>query len=303
MGPTEYHIPVLLRESIAGLTVDPKGVYLDLTYGGGGHSREILSLLSKGSLIAFDQDPDAKDKLPDSPHFQFIQHNYRFLGQFLDYLGIEKVDGILADLGVSSHHLDAPERGFSFRFDAPLDMRMNQKSELTAGEIVNQYSQENLAGILRKYGEINRPGAWSARIIRARDEKPLETTTELVDCLKPMLKRGREHKDLARVFQALRIEVNQELEGLAEMLEQALEYLKPGGRLVVISYHSLEDRLVKNFMRSGRIDGKIEKDFYGQPLSPFKVISRKVIVPQEDEMERNPRARSAKMRIAEKIDR
>lgn len=301
MKSAEYHIPVLLPESIAGLTVDPKGIYLDLTFGGGGHSHEILSLLEEGSLIAFDQDPDVLDKLPDNPHFQFVQHNYRYLGQFLDYLGIKKVDGILADLGVSSHHLDAPERGFSFRFDAPLDMRMNQKADLNAGKIVNQYSQDDLKRILRAYGELDRPGAYASRIVRAREDKPVETTTDLVDCLKPMLKRGRENKDLAKVFQALRIEVNQELDGLAEMLEQALRYLKPGGRLVVISYHSLEDRLVKNFMRSGRIDGLIEKDFYGKPLSPFKVISRKVIVPTDKEMERNSRARSAKMRIAEKI--
>jgi len=301
MGSTDYHIPVLLQESIAGLSVNPKGVYLDITFGGGGHSREILKHLDEGRLIAFDQDPDVKQYLPEDHRFQFVEHNYRFLGRFLDYLGIDQVDGILADLGVSSHHLDAPERGFSFRFEAPLDMRMNQKSSLSASEIVNQYSHKELIRIFKTYGEIDRPATWSARIIKAREEKQIQTTSNLVDCLKPLLKRGREHKDLARVFQALRIEVNKELDGLSEMLVQSLRYLKPGGRLVVISYHSLEDRLVKNFMRSGRLDGVIEKDFYGKVLSPFKLINRKVILSQPEELERNSRARSAKLRIAEKI--
>lgn len=301
MGSTDYHIPVLLRESIAGLSVNPKGVYLDLTYGGGGHSREILKLLDEGSLIAFDQDPDVKQYLSEDHRFQFVEHNYRYLGRFLDYLGFDKVDGILADLGVSSHHLDAPERGFSFRFDAPLDMRMNQKSPLSARNIVNSYSHKELTRVIKDYGEINRPAAWSAKIIKAREEKQIHTTNDLVGCLKPLLKRGKENKDLARIFQALRIEVNSELDGLAEMLEQSLRYLKPGGRLVLISYHSLEDRLVKNFMRSGRLDGIIEKDFYGNTLSPFKLINRKVILAPPEEIERNSRARSAKLRIAEKI--
>ncbi|MCK5820949.1 MAG: 16S rRNA (cytosine(1402)-N(4))-methyltransferase RsmH [Bacteroidales bacterium] len=301
MGSTDYHIPVLLRESIAGLSVDPKGVYLDLTYGGGGHSHEILRLLDDGRLVAFDQDSDVKQYLSDDHQFDFIEHNYRHYGRFLDYLGIDQVDGILADLGVSSHHLDAPERGFSFRFDAPLDMRMNQKSPISAHEIVNAYSHEELTRVIKDYGEINRPAAWSAKIIKARETKQIMTTTDLVNSLKPLLKRGRENKDLARIFQALRIEVNKELDGLAEMLEQSLRYLKPGGRLVVISYHSLEDRLVKNFMRSGRLDGVVEKDFYGNTLSPFKLINRKVILSTPEELERNSRARSAKLRIAEKI--
>ncbi|MEA1877855.1 MAG: 16S rRNA (cytosine(1402)-N(4))-methyltransferase RsmH [Bacteroidota bacterium] len=301
MGSTDYHIPVLLQESIAGLSVNPRGVYLDLTYGGGGHSREILKLLDEGSLIAFDQDPDVKQYLSEDHRFQFVEHNYRYLGRFLDYLGFDKVDGILADLGVSSHHLDAPERGFSFRFDAPLDMRMNQKSPLSARVIVNTYSHKELTRVIRDYGEINRPTVWSSKIIKAREEKQIHTTNDLVGCLKPLLKRGKENKDLARIFQALRIEVNSELDGLAEMLEQSLKYLKPGGRLVLISYHSLEDRLVKNFMRSGRLDGIIEKDFYGNTLSPFKLINRKVILAPPEEIERNSRARSAKLRIAEKI--
>jgi len=303
MGSTDYHIPVLLRESIAGLSVRPNGVYLDLTYGGGGHSREILGQLSNGKLIAFDQDPDVKQFLSDDHRFHFVEHNYRYLSRFLDYLGIDQVDGILADLGVSSHHLDAPERGFSFRFDAPLDMRMNQTSPLSARDIVNTYSHDELTKVIREYGEINRPAAWSARIIKERESKQILSTTDLVNCLKPMLKQGRENKDLARIFQALRIEVNKELDGLADMLEQSLSYLKPGGRLVVLSYHSLEDRLVKNFMRSGRLDGVIEKDFYGHTLSPFKLINRKVIVSTTEELERNSRARSAKLRIAEKLDK
>lgn len=302
MGSTDYHIPVLLRESIAGLSVNPKGVYLDLTYGGGGHSREILKLLDEGSLIAFDQDPDVRQYLSEDHRFQFVEHNFRYMGRFLDYLGLEQVDGILADLGVSSHHLDEPERGFSFRFDAPLDMRMNQKSPLSARKIVNTYSHKELTRVIREYGEINRPAAWSAKIVKAREEKQIHTTNDLVGCLKPLLKRGKENKDLARIFQALRIEVNKELDRLAEMLEQSLKYLKPGGRLVIISYHSLEDRLVKNFMRSGRLDGIIEKDFYGNVLSPFKLINRKVILAPPEEIERNSRARSAKLRIAEKIE-
>lgn len=301
MGSTAYHIPVLLRESIAGLSVDPKGIYLDLTYGGGGHSREILRLLDGGKLIAFDQDPDAQKNVPKDSRLIFVDHNFRYMERFLAYLGIDQVDGVLADLGVSSHHLDIPERGFSFRFEAPLDMRMNQNSGLSAKEIVNEYSQEELTRVFKTYGELDRPGAWAARILRTRSEQVIETTTQLVDCLQGMLQRGKENKDLARIFQALRIEVNQEIEGLSSMLHQALKCLKPGGRLVVISYHSLEDRLVKNFMRSGSLEGTIEKDFYGQVLSPFKLISRKVILPDPDEMEANPRARSAKMRIAEKI--
>ena len=301
MGATDYHIPVLLRESVSGLAVRSGGVYLDLTYGGGGHSREILEQLGDGMLIAFDQDPDASNNLMNDKRIRFVPHNFRFLKNFLDYMGITSVDGILADLGVSSHHLDAPERGFSFRFDAPLDMRMNPGMELTAQKIVNTYTVKEMASIFKKYGEMERPGVFANRIESYREGNRLETTVELVSCLKPLLKRGRENKDLARIFQALRLEVNKEIEGLGSMLEQSLDVLAKNARLVVISYHSLEDRLVKNFMRSGKLSGVIDKDFYGVPMTPFKLINRKVIMPDEEEVARNPRARSAKLRIAEKI--
>ena len=239
--------------------------------------------------------------LPEDGRFRFVNHNYRFMGRFLDYMGIQQVDGILADLGVSSHHLDAPERGFSFRFDAPLDMRMSKDSELTAELVVNDYSKDDLFRILRAYGELNNPRRWASQIVQSRNMKKLVSTYDLVECLKPLLKRGKENKDLAKVFQALRIEVNKELDGLAEMLEQTAGYLKPGGRLVVISYHSLEDRLVKNYMRSGNTKGEISKDLYGNIESPFKVLTKKVILADEQELEENPRSRSAKLRIAEKI--
>lgn len=301
MGSEKYHIPVLLRESIAGLAVDPNGVYLDLTFGGGGHAAEILRLLDRGRLIAFDQDPEVENHLPADHRFQFVNHNYRYMGRFLDYLGIAQADGILADLGVSSHHLDAPERGFSFRYEAPLDMRMNTRAERTARQVVNDSAAGELARILATYGEINRPAAWAASIIRAREKKPLETTAELVEAVRPLLKRGKENKDLARLFQAIRMEVNQELEGLQDMLGQAMRYLKPGGRLVVISYHSLEDRLVKNYMRSGNPEGKTQQDLYGNVLSQLTPVNRKVILPDEAELEANPRSRSAKLRIAEKV--
>ncbi len=296
----DYHIPVLLQESMAGLSVKPGGVYLDLTYGGGGHSREILKQLDDGMLVAFDQDPDAAANVMTDDRFRLVPHNYRFLENFLEYMGIDSVDGILADLGVSSHHLDAPERGFSFRFDAPLDMRMNPGMDKTAKDIVNNYTEEEMAVIFKKYGEMERPFAFAVRIVRFRAEHKLETTKELVSCLNPLLARGRENKELARVFQALRLEVNQEIEGLGIMLNQSLKFLAKGARLVVISYHSLEDRLVKNFMRSGNIEGKLNKDFYGVPITPFKLVNRKVIVPGDEELKRNPRARSAKLRIAEK---
>lgn len=300
MKSANYHIPVLLRECMAGLSVHPKGTYVDLTFGGGGHSAEILKMIDQGLLIAFDQDSDVLAQLPTHPRFHFIQHNFRFMGRFLEYLGIHQVDGILADLGVSSHHLDDPERGFSFRFEAPLDMRMNRDADLTAADILEKYDHQGLSTILSSYGELERPGKWAARIISCREKHAIKTTKELVSCLEPLLKKGREHKDLAKVFQALRIEVNHELDGLKEMLTQTVRYLRPGGRLVIISYHSLEDRLVKNFMRSGNFDGQVEKDLYGHEISPFRVISRKVLSPDEDELERNPRSRSAKLRVAEK---
>lgn len=298
---SDYHIPVLLQESLAGLSVDPNGTYLDLTFGGGGHSAEILNLLDNGKLIAFDQDPDVNNHLPVDSRFHFIPHNYRFMGRFLDYMGIDKVDGILADLGVSSHHLDQPERGFSFRFDAPLDMRMNQDAATTAADVVNTCSLADLTNIFRRFGEMDHPGRWAAKILQSRESASIKTTFDLVKCLHPLLKKGREHKDLAKVFQAIRIEVNNELGGLQDMLSQCADRLVPGGRLVVISYHSLEDRLVKNYMKSGNAEGIIHQDFYGQTTGPYRVITRKVILAGEEEVARNPRARSAKLRIAERI--
>jgi 16S rRNA (cytosine1402-N4)-methyltransferase len=301
MKTPNYHIPVLLRESIAGLSLVDNGVYLDLTFGGGGHTNQILKELNGGTVVGFDQDSDVIGNLPEDKRFRFVNHNYRFMGRFLDYLGIDQVDGILADLGVSSHHLDAPERGFSFRFDAPLDMRMTRESDLTARVVVNDYPLEELARIFRTYGEMEKAGRWASQVVKSREAKPIDSTFDLVAVLDPLLKRGKENKDLAKVFQALRIEVNKELDGLREMLDQTIEYLKPSGRLVVISYHSLEDRLVKNFMRSGNTQGEVHKDVYGQIHSPFKVLTKKVVLADDQELAVNPRARSAKMRIAEKI--
>jgi len=301
MKTNVFHIPVLLRESIAGLAIKPGGIYVDLTYGGGGHSAEILKRLEQGRLIAFDQDPAVKEHLIEDARLEFIDHNYRYLKNFLEYKGVTGVDGILADLGVSSHHLDAPERGFSFRFDAPLDMRMNQESSRSAKGIVNDYPEEELVRIIKQYGEMERPMSWAKAICTARSIHVIESTKELVDAVKGLLKRGKEHKDLARLFQALRIEVNQEIDGLKEMLMQCIDLLKPGGRLVIISYHSLEDRLVKNIIRSGNPQGIIQKDFYGNLTGPFKMINRKIIEARPEEMEQNPRARSAKLRIAERL--
>ncbi len=301
MEQLKYHIPVLLSESMAGLAVNPNGTYVDLTFGGGGHSRRILELLDEGRLIGFDQDPEAAKNQLDDPRFHLVPHNFQYLSNFLRYLEIEAVDGILADLGVSSHHLDAPERGFSFRFDAKLDMRMNPGSQLSAYDVINHYSLDDLTRVLKTFGEIDRAYPVAKQIVHQREQKPIETTTQLVECVKAQLKRGKENKELARIFQAIRIEVNREMAGLERMLNQVLEYLKPGGRLVVIAYHSLEDRMVKNFMRSGNTKGEVLKDFYGAPLTPFKLINRKVILPSEEELERNPRGRSAKLRIAERI--
>ncbi len=301
MAEGGYHIPVLLEESLAGLAIMPEGVYADLTYGGGGHSRGILSKLGKGKLIAFDQDPDVKDHLIQDDRFLFINHNFRFIKNYLDYYGIGRVDGVLADLGVSSHQLNEGGRGFSYRFDAPLDMRMSPGIKEGAGDIVNEADKLRLSKILREYGEIARAGYWADRIIRERSNARIETTGQLAQCVEPLLKKGKENKDLSRFFQALRIEVNQELDGLKEMLKQCSQCIKPGGRMVVISYHSAEDRLVKNFINSGNTDGIVSKDFFGNKLSPFKAINKKLILPSEQELERNPRARSAKLRIAERL--
>ena len=295
-----YHNPVLLHRSIELLNIDPDGVYVDVTFGGGGHSRAILEKLRNGRLIAFDQDPDALNNVPEDEKFTLVPHNFRYLKNFLRLYNAVPVDGILADLGVSSHQFDVPDRGFSTRFDAQLDMRMNPSAGNSAKDILNTYSAEELQNIFTLYGELRSSYSISQAIVEARAKKPIRTTGELIDIIKPILPERKINKLSAMVFQALRIEVNEELEVLKEMLQQAAEVLKPEGRLVVISYHSLEDRLVKNFFRAGNFEGKIEKDFYGNVLSPLKPLSGKAIVPDQDEISKNSRARSAKMRTAEK---
>ena len=297
----EYHNPVLLQPSVDYLVTNPDGVYVDVTYGGGGHSREILGRIGGGRLIAFDQDSDAQANLIEDERFTFVPSNFKNLSRFLKYHQAYPVDGILADLGVSSHQFDTPERGFSYREDGQLDMRMNTQSGKSAQDIVNQYDEQALSQIFYRYGELSDGRALARRIIKAREEKPITTTQELVEALKPSLPRGRENKSLSRIFQALRIEVNQEMEALEALLTQTVDALKVGGRLVVISYHSLEDRMVKNFMRAGNLSGEVEKDFYGTPLTPFKLITRKAVVPDDEEINLNSRARSAKLRVAEKI--
>ena len=297
---SEYHIPVLLEESIDGLNLLSGGIYADVTYGGGGHSRRILEKLEGGKLIAFDQDEDALQNLIGDDRLIFVNHNFRYLKNFLRYYGYEKVDGILADLGVSSHDFDQPDRGFSFRFDGKLDMRMNQSAEKDAVMVINEYEVSRLGEVFRNYGEIQNWRNLSQTIERERGIRKIVTVTQFLSAISNCVPARIEKKYLAQVFQALRIEVNGEMDALEAFLESTLELLNPGGRLVVISYHSLEDRMVKNFMRSGRIDGKTEQDFYGHYHLPFEVITRKVIVPDEKETERNPRARSAKLRIAQK---
>ncbi len=294
-----YHIPALLNETIDGLNIKPDGIYVDVTFGGGGHSREIMSRLGKnGKLLGFDQDEEAvKNKLND-PRFIFVRSNFRYLKNFLRYHNIEKVDGILADLGVSSHHFDEAERGFSFRFDGILDMRMNTKSPLTAAVLLNTYSEEQLADVFYLYGELRNSRKIARTIVEARTKAPFNRIFPFIEVLKPFLGRENEKKDMARIFQALRIEVNKEMDVLKSLLEQSLQVLNPEGRLVVLTYHSLEDRLVKNFIRSGNFEGKIKKDFFGNVLSPLKAVNTKVIIAGNAEIERNPRARSAKLRIA-----
>ena len=294
-----YHTPVLLEESVDLLEIKPAGVYADLTFGGGGHSRRILEKLGpEGRLYGFDQDRDTLANAPDDPRFCYVASNFRFLRGALRYRGVEGVDGILADLGVSSHHFDELGRGFSFRGEAPLDMRMNQRGRLTAADIVNQYDAKALERILGDWGELDTPWKIAACLTRARAQKPILTTADLVEAVKPCTPKRDESKFLTKLFQALRIEVNGEMEALKMALEQSLKVLRPGGRLVVISYHSLEDRLVKNFLRSGNFEGRIEKDFYGRSESPFEVITRKAVAPTPEEIERNPRSRSAKLRAA-----
>lgn len=296
-----YHVPVLLKESVDGMNICPNGTYVDVTFGGGGHSREILSRLEKdGRLLGFNQDEDAEQNIVDDPRFIFVRSNFRYLHNFLRYHEIEKVDAILADLGVSSHHFDDSERGFSFRFDGALDMRMNKRAGLTAADVVNTYAEERLADIFYLYGELKNSRKLASVIVKARANGQIKTIGEFLEIIKPLFGREREKKELAKVFQALRIEVNQEMEALKEMLTAATEALKPGGRLVVITYHSLEDRMVKNIMKTGNVEGKTTQDFFGNLQTPFKLVNNKVIVPDEEEIERNPRSRSAKLRIAEK---
>jgi len=295
-----YHNPVLLNECIEGLSINPKGIYVDVTFGGGGHSRAILEHLTTGKLIGFDQDADAMQNLPQDDRFIFVNQNFRYLVNFLRLYKALPVDGILADLGISSHQIDMADRGFSTRFDAELDLRMDRKSGLTARQIVNQYSPDELKKIFVEYGELKHSFRIAQQLVSARDAEEITTTTRLKEILMPLAERGRENKFFAQVFQALRIEVNGELDALKEMLLQTTKVLKPGGRLVVLSYHSLEDRLVKNFVKTGNFEGIDHKDFYGNLLSPFKPLTRKPVVPGEEEIALNGRARSAKLRIAEK---
>lgn len=303
-----YHIPVLLEESVAGLNIHPDGIYIDVTFGGGGHSKYILSQLGeKGHLFSFDQDADAENNLSleannvlKQKNFTFVHSNFRYLKNWMQYYQIEHIDGLLADLGMSSHHLDDESRGFSFRFDAPLDMRMNKNAHLSAADVINNYEEERLADVFFLYGELKNSRKIANTLVKARKQKPIENTQDLLKCIEPLFRKEHEKKELAKAFQALRIEVNREMEVLTEMLTSATELLREGGRLSVITYHSLEDRIVKNLMKSGNAEGKIIQDFYGRTESPFKLINNKVIVPSQEEQLQNPRSRSAKLRIAEK---
>ena len=302
MEEQTYHIPVLLNESIDGMNLQPGGIYVDATFGGGGHSKEILRRGHPSiRLFSFDQDEDAERNIVDDTRFTFVRSNFRYLQNFLRYHDVEKVDAVLADLGVSSHHFDDSGRGFSFRFDGKLDMRMNRRAGMTAAEVVNTFDEERLADIFYLYGELKNSRKLASAIVKARSNRQIVTIGDFLDIVKPMFGREREKKELAKVFQALRIEVNQEVEALKEMLQAATEALKPGGRLVVITYHSLEDRMVKNMMKTGNIEGRMEQDFYGRVQTPFRLVNNKVITASEEEVNRNPRSRSAKLRIAEKI--
>ena len=295
-----YHVPVLLNESIDGLGLKAGGIYVDVTFGGGGHSREILRRLgADGHLYSFDQDADAERNILANPNFTFVRSNFRYLKNWMRYYGVEQIDGLLADLGVSSHHFDDETRGFSFRFEAPLDMRMNKRAGQTAADILNKADESRLADIFYLYGELKQARKMAAAIVKARTQKPFETTQDLLSAVGALIPREREKKDTAKLFQALRIEVNQEMSALRDMLTAATELLRPGGRLSVITYHSLEDRIVKNVMRSGNAEGKVEKDFFGRVETPFDTVG-KVIQPTAEEQQRNPRSRSAKLRIAEK---
>ena len=297
-----YHIPVMLNECMEGLAIKPDGVYVDVTFGGGGHSREILSRLGKkGTLYGFDQDADAENNIPEDDRFVFVRSNFRYLSNFMRFHGETEIDGLLADLGVSSHHFDDKDRGFSFRFQGMLDMRMNTRAGKTAADILNTYTEEALSTLFYLYGELKNSRKLASVIVKARETKPLVTTDEFLALITPYIGKDKEKKMLAQVFQALRIEVNDEMRALREMLQQAMRLLKPGGRLVVMTYHSLEDRLVKNFFKSGNFEGTISQDFFGNIQSPFRLINNKVITPSSEEVEVNPRSRSAKLRIAEKL--
>lgn len=296
-----YHVPVLLRESIEGLNIDPAGIYVDVTFGGGGHSREILNRLTTGKLLGFDQDADAEQNIPKNDNFIFCNSNFKFLRNFLKYYKIQQIDGLLADLGVSSHHFDEVSRGFTFQHDAPLDMRMNPDSTLTAADILMKSPEEELRQIFREYGEVENTGKLVNLIIEARVHKNLNTSNKFIESIKWAIPRNQENKYLAKVYQALRIRVNNELESLKAMLMQCATVIKPGGRLVVITYHSLEDRIVKNFMKNGIFEGEAASDLFGNRKVPFRSISNKIITPTEEEIISNSRARSAKLRIAERI--
>ena len=306
-----YHVPVLLKQSVDGLNIQPNGIYVDVTFGGGGHSSEILSRLdSKAHLYGFDQDTDAEKnvnhkggtgkRFVDDTRFTFVRSNFRYLRNWMHYYGVVQIDGLLADLGVSSHHFDDESRGFSFRFDAPLDMRMNKRAGKTAADIVNDYDAEALANVFYLYGELKQSRRIAAALCTMRARKRIVTTQDFLQAVEPIFRREREKKDMAKLFQALRIEVNHEMDALKEMLQSATTLLKPGGRLSVITYHSLEDRIVKNVMKTGNAEGKRVQDFYGRVETPFNIVNNKVIVPSEDEQRENPRSRSAKLRIAEK---
>lgn len=307
-----YHVPVLLKPSVDGLNIQSGGIYVDVTFGGGGHSREILSQLdNQAHLYSFDQDADAEQnvmhregstekRFVDDTRFTFVRSNFRYLKNWMRYYGVEKIDGLLADLGVSSHHFDDESRGFSFRFDAPLDMRMNKRAGLTAADVVNDYNEEALANLFYLYGELKQSRRIAAALVKVRAQQRIATTQDFLKATEPLFKREREKKDMAKLFQALRIEVNHEMDALKEMLQSATELLRSGGRLSVITYHSLEDRIVKNMMRAGNAEGKKVQDFYGRIETPFNLVNNKVIVPSADEQQENPRSRSAKLRIAEK---
>ena len=297
-----YHVPVLLTESIDGLAIQPAGIYVDVTFGGGGHSREILKHLGpKGHLYSFDQDADAEKNIVADDRFTFVRSNFRYIKQWMRYYGVEKVDGLLADLGVSSHHFDDAERGFSFRFDAPLDMRMNKRAGLTAADVVNDYDEKQLADVLYLYGELKQARRMAALIVKARGQHRIETTNDLLKTVESLIRPEREKKETAQLFQALRIEVNHEMEALKDMLDGATQVLREGGRLSVITYHSLEDRIVKNMLKAGNVEGQVKQDFFGRLEKPFRLVNNKVIVPTEEEQQRNPRSRSAKLRIAERV--